>query len=140
MFWLQALNMLLLSIERQYSYNLFISIVCLDIKLNIDGDDRVYNNDYLRDASSVRWDLGTCTSLNSEFGSTFNYDYDFPALYTERCCLRPGRYTLACYNNPPARGWNNAYIIVDGHRYCDNFIGYRSLQKINVTRKLCAIV
>lgn len=30
-------------------------------------------------------------------------------------------------------GWrNDAYMRIDGHRYCDNFVSYKSFQKIVV--------
>ena len=80
--------------------------------------------------ATARWKLGPCTSLNSiESGNTYQYS----AAYTERCCLEPGKHTLVCYNDPPSRGWNDAYILTNGHRYCDDFISYKSYQKILVT-------
>ena len=54
-------------------------------------------------------------------------------MYTDRCCIAPGKHRLTCYNNPPARGWKNEYLMIDGHRYCDNFVGFKSMQKIAVT-------
>ena len=105
-------------------------IVCLDIQLNIVGETQEENSNVLSKAATARWKLGTCTSLNSiENGATYQY----PALYTERCCLEPGRHTLVCYNYPPARGWDNAHILINGQKYCDDFISYKSFQKIFVT-------
>ena len=106
--------------------------VCFDIHLNIVGETQHENSTLLKKIATVRWKLGTCASLNSiEIGTTYQY----PAVYTERCCLQSGRHTLVCYNTPPARGWNNAYIMIDGHRYCDDFISFKSFQKINVASK-----
>ena len=103
--------------------------ICIDIQLNIVGNTQSANSTSLKNNSTVRWKLGSCSSLNSiEEGAT----YQFPAIYNERCCLEPGIYTLVCYNNPPARGWKNAYILVKVHRYCDDFISYKSFQKILV--------
>ena len=111
----------------KHIYSLLIA--CFDIQLNIVGETQDWIR-LLKKNSTVRWKLGTCASLNFiESGATYQY----PAIYTERCCLEPGKYTLACYNNPSARGWNNAYILINGHRYCDDFINYKSFQKILVT-------
>ena len=82
--------------------------------------------------ATIRWKLGACASLNS---NDRWLAYEYPAIYTERCCLRPGRHTLTCYNEPPARGWGNASIMIDGHRYCDNFVSYRSFQKVVIKGK-----
>ena len=110
----------------------FILKVCFDIRLNIVGETLYKNTTRLMKNATVRWKLGTCTSLNSiEIGAMYQY----PAVYTERCCLQSGRHTLVCYNTPPARGWNNAYILINGHRYCDDFGDFKSFQKILLTSK-----
>ena len=105
--------------------------------MNIVGKTQNESSTVLNKNATARWKLGTCASLNSiERGTTYQY----PAIYTERCCLESGRHTLVCYNNPHAQGWNNAYILINGHRYCDDFISYKSFQKILVTgRKLSLI-
>ena len=110
--------------------------MCFDIRVNIVGETEL-RSARLNKTSTIRWKLGACASLNSiETGPKYQY----PALYTERCCLESGRHTLVCYNSPHAQGWNNAYIIINGHRYCDDFISYKSFQKILVTgRKLSLI-
>ena len=108
----------------------FTFVVCFDIQLNIKGETLYEKTSRLKNNSTVRWKLGACSSLNSiEAGSTYQYS----ALYTERCCLDSGRYTLVCYNSPPAKGWNNAHILINGHQYCDDFVTYESFQKIYVT-------
>ena len=108
----------------------FMLIVCFDIKLNIVGEASGEKDIFLKKNATMRWKLGACTSLNSiDSGTTYHH----PAIYTERCCLKPGKHTLVCYNNPPARGWNNANILINGHRYCDDFDGYKSFLKILVS-------
>ena len=97
--------------------------------MNIVGETQNESSTVLKKHATARWKLGTCASLNSiASGATYQY----PAIYTERCCLAPGRHTLVCYNYPPSRGWKNAYILINGHRYCDDFISYKSFQKIYV--------
>ena len=105
-------------------------IGCFDIQLNIFGETQKDDSTLLKKNATMRWKLGPCSSLNSvQSGATYQY----PALYTERCCLEPGKYTLVCYNDPPSRGWNDAYLLINGHRYCDEFISYKSRQKIYIT-------
>ena len=105
-------------------------IACFDIQTNIVGKTQNGNSTLLEKNATVRWNIGSCTSLNSiETGATYQY----PAIYTERCCLESGRHTLVCYNYPPSRGWSNAYILINGQRYCDDFISYKSFQKVLVT-------
>ena len=98
--------------------------------MNIVGETQSENSTVLNKTATTRWKLGPCESLNAiESGVTYQY----PAIYTERCCLELGRYTLVCYNHPPSRGWNNAYITINGQRYCYYFINYNSFQKVLVT-------
>ena len=108
-------------------------LVCLDIHVNVVGETENEKSSFLMSSSTVRWELGSCSSASSKLGGT---SYQYPAIYIERCCLKPGIYTLICYNIPPAQGWKNAYVKIDGHQYCDNFINYKSFQKIVVTGKL----
>ena len=105
-------------------------LVCLDVQLNVVGKTQNESTTILENISTARWILGSCSSLNSiDYGAKYQY----PALYTERCCLAPGIHTLVCYNDPPARGWKDSYILINGHRYCDDFLGFKSFQKIIAT-------
>ena len=105
-------------------------IVCFDIQLNVVGETRDDNSTMLKENAKARWILGSCFSSNSiEKGITYQY----PAVYTERCCLPSGTHTLKCYNLPQARGWKETYLLINGLRYCDNFIDYEFFQKISVT-------
>ena len=101
-------------------------VVCLEIEMRFDGEkdkERLY--EFL-----PRWSLGTCSGVGYEL-ITGNHSRHY-LTSTSRCCLNPGLHTLLCYSSPPARGWRNWYILVDGHRYCDDFVSYTSLQKIAV--------
>ena len=82
--------------------NLSRKPVCFDVHLNIVGETLYENSTILNESSTARWKLGACGSLNSiEIGEKYQY----PAVYTERCCLESGRHILVCYNYPPSRGW-----------------------------------
>ena len=112
-----------------YLFNTLILVDCLDIELNINGKLQNEANSLLQSVSTVRWDLGSCSSLNFGFGNT---SYQHSALYTQRCCIEPGIHILTCYNIPVGKGWLDAYLLVEGHRHCDNFGGFKSLQSLTV--------
>ena len=99
-------------------------LVCVDIELHIGDETKLSSTAHIK-KSPVRWNLGDCSSVKGS-------EYHFKALYIQRCCLQPGIQLLSCYSDPPAVGWKGAYITIDGHRYCDNFVGYRFLQKLNI--------
>ena len=101
-------------------------MVCFDVHVNIVGETLDWDGKQLKNNSKLRWKLGSCSTSNT-------VTYMYVALYVERCCLESGRHTLVCYNDPPTQGWNNAYIIIQGNRYCDDFIGYSSFQTLTIT-------
>ena len=108
-------------------------IDCFDIQLNIFREtEEDYANVIMND-SMVRWELGVCSSKKS-LENWFVPHLD-SGIYTARCCLGPGKHTLVCYNEPPAKGWKNAYIKIDGHLYCDDFVTYKLFQKIVIGGK-----
>ena len=72
----------------------------------------------------VEWHIGTCNSLEITYQETNRY--------LHRCCLQPGEYLLTCINKRNPYGWNHGYIEIQGHRYCDDFLSYKSMQKITI--------
>ena len=107
-----------------------ILIVCFDIQLNIFGETEGETSTKLKNSPTTKWELGTCSSFDLMDGNPI---YQYSALYTERCCLESGIHILVCYNIPEARGWKNSYLLINGHRYCDDFISYKSFQNKVVT-------
>ena len=69
----------------------------------------------------LRWTLGECSNPESyaEFSS-----------YLQRCCLAPGQYTLICQNTVYPDGWYGGHIEIQGHKYCDDFLAYKTLRRI----------
>jgi len=57
--------------------------------------------------------------------------YGSHSAYNETCCLKPGAYTLECFDEG-ADGWHNAYLEIDGNKYCSNFVNGISQQE-NIT-------
>ena len=93
------------------------------------------------------WKLGPCFSAYQY--SRIRYNNGERTLYTERCCIRPGKYILACIGNPAKdwdnihehnyfrdnMGWNSVhggFLEIQGHKYCDDAIIYNSMQIIDV--------
>ena len=74
--------------------------------------------------SDSEWKIGTCDSIGMK--------YENDHRYIHRCCLKPGQYTLECTNKRNPYGWNDGYIEIQGHRYCDDFMSYRLLQTIDI--------
>ena len=71
----------------------------------------------------VGWDLGSCSSAQS---------YSGPKQYTERCCLAPGEYTLTCKAGEGIN-WRGGFMEIQRHKYCDDFIGYKAMQKVTIS-------
>ena len=48
------------------------------------------------------------------------------------CCLPAGNHTLICYNTQQPHGWKKGFIVINGKRYCDDFIGYKAMRRVIV--------
>ena len=79
----------------------------------------------VRYASDFEWQLGTCNSHGIEqiSGNT---------KFIHRCCLRPGKYTLTCIRKNGPYGWNEGFVEIQGHRYCNDFLSYKLMQEIRI--------
>ena len=75
---------------------------------------------------SRQWKLDSC------YGPKPGLDYVRNEINYDRCCLPPGRYTLICINQKSAYGWGNAFLEIDGKRYCDDFVGFKAMRTISV--------
>ena len=108
-------------INNRYSYDFSGDEVCFDIK--------TFTIQY---GSDSQWLLGTCNSIGKEYKNFKKY--------IDRCCLKPGQYTLTCINTKNPYGWGDGYVEIQGHRYCDDFMSYRLLQKISIRSKFMIII
>ena len=75
------------------------------------------------DGHLVGWELGPCSNST-------NYE-DFK-MYVEKCCISPGNYTLRCYADKQPDGWKGGCIEFLGRRYCDDFIGFKSMHRVQI--------
>ena len=72
------------------------------------------------------WILGSCNG----------YPFESYSQHIARCCLVPGRHVLICRNNKTPYGWGNAFIEVQGQKYCDDFIGNDARRIVTITGNL----
>ena len=94
-------------------------LVCMQVKIHINYKQ----NDTL---FSRKWHMGSC------FGPRGLYTYESftRGTYLDRCCLKPGIYTLVCKNSKSSYGWGSSYIEIQGQRYCDDFVGSKAMRRI----------
>ena len=97
--------------------------VCFDIKIST-----------VHHGSDSEWQLGICDGK----GTTYQNFRE----YLQRCCIKPGKHTLTCTNRRNPYGWDEGYIEIQGHRYCNDFMSYRLMQKIIITgmKKICKYI
>ena len=70
-----------------------------------------------------QWQIDRCVGKQ-------NYISEYQ--FYENCCLQPGIYTLVCQNNVDSLGWGNAYLEIQGNRYCDDFAGMTLMETIHI--------
>ena len=91
-------------------------LACIDIKMISDNERQ----------KNLRWSLGQCSSGNND------KKYYRIGEYIERCCLVPGEYILTCNSSDYSLGWKDTKLIIAGHSYCDDFITFTAMRKINI--------
>ena len=87
--------------------------VCVEIKVTTSFD-----------AHLLDWKLDPCFK-KEEYSDDSVY-------YEEGCCIKPGNYTLTCYNTKKPYGWKKGKITINGHDYCDDFMGYKAMRRITI--------
>ena len=86
-------------------------IVCFDIKTHAKNDVTI-----------LRWTFGSCSSSGG---------YRNNNTYLERCCVSSGKHTLTCYNTKAPEGWKGSYLEIGKHKFCDDFMDYRVMSRID---------
>ena len=109
-------------IYKWYFVGLKVSQNCIDI-----------NTATNKWGHEISWELGTCVSSKI---------YDSHKSYNQKCCLKPNKYTLLCYDSY-GDGWNGGFVEIFGRRYCDDFNGPKSQIEIEmnvvVGERFCTI-
>lgn len=88
------------------------------------------NRNYFQQQSfsfSHAWEIEKCTSILTYTPSEPKHKHNI-----RRCCLKPGQYTLTCRNRKDAKGWGESSIMINGQKNCDNFVGYRTMQVVDL--------
>ena len=114
----------------------------MDIKLNVRGVitfvDHVGSAVRVNLTRNEGWNIGSCSSVNVYPDVIYT---DERHLYTKAqlmrtltrsCWLAPSDHVLECYNKDYSKGWPNAYIEIQGHRYCDDFVSIKALRRIRI--------
>ena len=100
---------------------------------------------YLTDAETIciYVSLVSLLTTNAEYGwalgsCNFDLGYVGDRTYTEMCCLPPGQHTLTCKSSYGV-GWTYGFLEINGHRFCDDFTGYKAMRALNIAGKPCPI-
>ena len=83
-----------------------------------------------------KWKMGSCYGPKKFYDADnklSHVQYEANKTYIDRCCLKPGTYTLMCTNEIGPFGWGNSFIEILGQRYCDDFVGYKGLRRVQIT-------
>ena len=94
----------------------FFLLVCIDVK-------------FVGVENTLSWRIGHCNSGKYQHflgGSLY--------INTYRCCLTPGKHILTCKAGGQFH-WRQGYVLLQGRKYCQDFIGFTALRRITIFRK-----
>ena len=74
-------------------------------------------------SQNYKWTLGSCTAAD---------EYARPGAYTTQCCTNYETPILTCKNSD-INGWKDSHLEINGHRFCDDVVGYESRIQLNVS-------
>ena len=100
-----------------YPWNILfvLLLVCIDVKfIGIDN--------------TLSWRIGHCSSR--EYKDSLSREI----INTYRCCLAPGEHILTCEASGQFH-WRQSYVLIQGRKYCNDFIGFKALRRITIFRK-----
>ena len=73
------------------------------------------------------WSLGDCSPSQTWLS---------PGTYIERCCLSKGVHVLTCKTGRAKNDWSYTAVIIMGHRFCEEYVGYEAVFSINISGEL----
>ena len=116
----------------RYTHNHSTISVCFNIKVNI--ANQVQESFFTR-----KWELGSCSGPEEEYWykhlAERTNEYQSGYSYGHRCCLRPGAHLLICSNEASHYGWGDGFVEIFGQRYCDDFVGFKTIRRIEIKCK-----
>ena len=71
-----------------------------------------------------KWSLGHCYSSHKWVGA---------GTYIQKCCLSEGTHILTCKTSRHNDDWSSNVVIILGHRFCEDFVGYEEAMAINIS-------
>ena len=74
-------------------------------------------------SQSYKWTLGSCTAAD---------EYARPGAYITQCCTNYETPILTCKNSD-INGWKDSHLEINGHRFCDDVVGYEARVQLNVS-------
>ena len=88
---------------------------------------------------SLNWDLGECNGPKSkghydafaDDANSLEY-YEPNNTFIDRCCVPPEPQVLICHNHKGPFGWGGSFLEILGQRYCDDFIGFKAMRRVNI--------
>ena len=81
--------------------------------------------------SDYQWSLGHCSS---------SLEWKGPGTYIENCCLPRGTHILNCKTRESLNDWSRNVVMIMGHRFCDDFVGYEALIELDVSGAFIYII
>ena len=96
---------------------IFSIAVCVEIKIRVIKENEEMLN------ITHQWELSSCKGSIS-YISNSTYDK------LERCCLKPGQHILTCHNEKGPYGWGRSSIQIQGHHYCNDFVGFKAHRSV----------
>ena len=74
--------------------------------------------------SDFNWEFGNCSASLKWLG---------PGTYTEKCCLPDGNHVVICKTSRNTQDWSDNSLLILGHRFCEDFVGYEAVIEVNVS-------
>ena len=71
-----------------------------------------------------KWSFGNCSASHRWVG---------PGTYAEKCCLSEGIHLLTCKTTRHRNDWSTNVVMMFGHRFCEDFVGYEDVIALNIT-------
>ena len=94
---------------KQYSYSITEHArLCFDVKV----------------IGSFVWTLGHCSSALELMGHDS---------YSQKCCLSGAIHVLNCKIRRANNDWSESVVMLLGHRFCEEFVGYETFIAINIS-------
>ena len=76
-------------------------------------------------ASDFKWSFGHCSSAHNVMMGL--------GTYIQKCCLSEGIHLLTCKTARHETDWSNNVVMILGHRFCEDFVGYEEVTPIHIS-------